>query len=106
MVIYSVRIELEVTVRPGEHVVSYAGRLEARLREQEGGTIQQARSLFHTRRGPHHGLARVTVTVQGADQGKAAAAALKAVRAAAGDDLYAWEITRARLTVGPARAEA
>jgi hypothetical protein len=103
-VIYSVRIELEVTVGRGEHVVSYADRLHARLREQEGGTIQRAGSLFHTRRGPHHGLARATVTIQGADQGRAVTTALKALRAATGDEAQAWNITRARIIVGPARS--
>jgi hypothetical protein len=103
VVIYSVRLELEVAIGPGEHVVSYADRLQARLREQEGAAVQRAGSLFHTRRGPHHGVARVTVTVQGGDQGKAVAAALKALRAAAGDDAKAWDIARARVTVGPQR---
>jgi hypothetical protein len=59
--------------------------------------------LFHTRRGPHHGLARATLTVQGRDQGKAVAAALKALRTAAADDTPAWDITRAQITVSPAR---
>lgn len=98
-----VRIELEVTVDLGEHVVSYADRLDARLPEQEGSAVRLARSLFHTRRGPHHGLARVTVTAQGADQGRAVTAALKALRAAAGDDAKAWDIARARITAGPER---
>jgi hypothetical protein len=104
VVIYSVRIDLEPAAGPGEQVVSRAGRLHDRLRAQESGAVQQARSLFRARPGPHHGLAQVTVTVQAADQGKAATAALKALRAAAGDDRRAWEITRARITVGPARA--
>jgi hypothetical protein len=59
--------------------------------------------LFHTRRGPHHGLARATLTVQGGDQGKAVTAALKALRAAAAGDIRAWDITRAQVTVTPAR---
>jgi hypothetical protein len=102
-VIYSVRVELEVTIGPGEHVVSYADRLQGRLREQEGGTIQRARSLFHTRRGPHHGVARVTVAVQESNQGKAASAALRALRAAAAGDAKAWDIARARVIVEPGR---
>ena len=104
MVIYAVRIDLEPAAGPGEQAVSRAGRLHDRLREQEGGAVQQARSLFRARRGPHHGLAQVTMTVHAADQGKAATTALKALRAATGDDRRAWETTRALISVEPARA--
>jgi hypothetical protein len=101
--LYVVRAELEVSLGEREHASGYSARLDTRIREQEGAAIQRARVLFRGRRGPFHGLATATITVQARDQGSAVATTLRAIRAAAGEEARAWEISRARVTAEPAR---
>jgi hypothetical protein len=102
-VIYAVRLELEVTVGEGEHASAYGARLGERIRQLEDATVLLARVLFRGRRGPFHGIATVSASVQARDQGRALAAALRVLRAAAGEDATAWDVGRAKVTVRPER---
>jgi hypothetical protein len=103
VITYAVRFEVTVTVETGEHVTAYASRLDSGLRRLEDDPVVAARCLFHTRRGPHHGLARVTVSVRARDQARALTAALRVLRLAAGGDAQAWELAQAKVAVGPER---
>lgn len=104
VMIYAVRFELEVSVNTGEHVATYADRLDARLRASAASPVRSASCLFHTRRGPFHGVATVAMQADTRDQGRALTAGLKVLREAAAADAGAWDVSRARITVGPVRS--
>jgi hypothetical protein len=79
-----------------------ADDFERWLAEQVSPVVSEARVESETRRGPDSARVRILVTVRAADVGQAAVIAWDVFRAAAGDDIAAWDMNVATAEVRPA----